>query len=64
MTRLIVALLVGVLALTGGAAISDEVDRMAPDFIHASLIVCGPGGSLYGCAGRAALRPCCGNCFF
>lgn len=56
---MVVALLAGAWALSGRAAVSDEVDRASPDFIRASLLVCGPGGSLYGCVGHAAIRLRC-----
>lgn len=38
---------------------SDGVDRDAPDFVTASLLVMGPGDELYSCAGHAALRMEC-----
>lgn len=37
----------------------EEVDRDAPDFVTASLLVIGPGDELYSCAGHAALRMEC-----
>lgn len=40
-------------------AASEDVDRNAPDFVTASLLVMGPGDELYSCAGHAALRMEC-----
>lgn len=34
----------------------DNVDRNAPDFVKASLLVMGPGAELYSCAGHACFR--------
>ena len=34
----------------------DEVDRLDPDFVHASLLIMGPGETLYSCYGHACLR--------
>ena len=38
---------------------NDGIDRDAPDFVIASLLVMGPGDELYSCAGHAALRMEC-----
>ena len=50
-------------ASAGAQAASDAlghgVDRDAPDFVTASLLVIGPGDELYSCAGHAALRMEC-----
>ena len=37
----------------------DGINRDAPDFVTASLLVMGPGDELYSCAGHAALRMEC-----
>lgn len=37
----------------------ESVDRNAPNFVHASVLVCGPSTSLYGGAGHAAIRLQC-----
>ena len=49
----------GAAAGEGTQSTPDNVDRDAPDFVTASLLVMGPGDELYSCAGHAALRMEC-----
>lgn len=38
------------------APLNDNIDRTAPNFVKASLLVMGPGKELYSCAGHACFR--------
>lgn len=37
----------------------ESVDRNDPNFVHASILYCGPGKSLYACVGHIAIRLQC-----
>lgn len=61
--NVILALILGcglAFASVGGETVADaRVDRLAPGFVQASLLVCGPCDTLYGCVGHIAIRLKC-----
>lgn len=44
---------------SANAPLNDGIDRTDPNFVKASLLVMGPGGALYACAGHVAFRMEC-----
>jgi len=50
------ALLAPAVPARANGGFKDGIDRTAPDFVKASLLVMGPGESLYSCAGHACFR--------